>query len=52
VPLDTVYSVCPHDCPSACALELDRIDGSRIGRVRGAVAQSYTAGIVCAKGAR
>jgi anaerobic selenocysteine-containing dehydrogenase len=52
VPLDTVYSVCPHDCPSACALELDRIDGSRIGRVRGAEAQSYTAGIVCAKVAR
>jgi len=52
VPLDTVYSVCPHDCPSACALEVDRIDGSRIGRVRGAAAQSYTAGTVCAKVAR
>jgi hypothetical protein len=27
-------SVCPHDCPSACALEVERIDGDRIGRIR------------------
>ena len=56
MPLDTVYSVCPHDCPSACALAVERIaeaDGSlRIGRVRGAEGQSYTQGIVCAKVAR
>ena len=52
MPLDTVYSVCPHDCPSACALALERIDGVRIGRVRGAEAQSYTQGVVCAKVAR
>jgi anaerobic selenocysteine-containing dehydrogenase len=52
LPLDTVYSVCPHDCPSACALAIERIDGSRIGRVRGAEGQSYTRGIVCAKVAR
>ena len=45
-------SVCPHDCPSACALEVEVIDGERIGRVRGAVDQSYTAGVVCAKVAR
>ena len=56
MPLDTVYSVCPHDCPSACALAVERIaqgDGSaRIGRVRGAEGQSYTQGVVCAKVAR
>ena len=50
--LDLVPSVCPHDCPSACALEVERLDGGRIGRVRGARAQSYTAGVVCAKVAR
>jgi anaerobic selenocysteine-containing dehydrogenase len=52
LPLDTVYSVCPHDCPSACALAVERIDGVRIGRVRGAEGQSYTQGVVCAKVAR
>ena len=52
MPLDTAYTVCPHDCPSACALEVERIDGERIGRVRGAEGQSYTQGVVCAKVAR
>jgi len=52
LPLDIVYSVCPHDCPSACALAVERIDGNRIGRVRGAEGQSYTQGVVCAKVAR
>ena len=52
MPLDTAYSVCPHDCPSACALAVERLDGATIGRVRGAEAQSYTRGIVCAKVAR
>jgi anaerobic selenocysteine-containing dehydrogenase len=45
-------SVCPHDCPSACALDVEVIDGARIGRVHGAADQSYTAGVVCAKVAR
>jgi anaerobic selenocysteine-containing dehydrogenase len=52
LPLDIVPSVCPHDCPSACALEVERHDGRRIGRVRGASAQRYTRGVVCAKVAR
>jgi anaerobic selenocysteine-containing dehydrogenase len=52
VPLDLVASVCPHDCPSACALEVERIDGVHIGRVRGARTQAYTQGVVCAKVAR
>jgi len=45
-------SVCPHDCPSVCALDVEVIDGKRIGRVRGAEGQRYTAGVVCAKVAR
>ena len=45
-------SVCPHDCPSACALDVEVIDGARIGRVRGAKDQSYTDGVICAKVAR
>jgi anaerobic selenocysteine-containing dehydrogenase len=45
-------SVCPHDCPSACSLDVEVIGGERIGRVRGLAAQSYTAGVICAKVAR
>lgn len=52
MPLDTVPSVCPHDCPSACALEVERIDRATIGRIRGAAANDYTAGVICAKVAR
>lgn len=44
-------SVCPHDCPSACALDVEVLDDGRIGRVRGAQ-QPYTAGVICAKVAR
>jgi len=44
-------SVCPHDCPSVCALDVEVIDGVRIGRVHGAD-HPYTAGVVCAKVAR
>ena len=53
-PLDIVRlpSVCPHDCPSVCALDVEVIAGSRIGRVHGARDQRYTAGVVCAKVAR
>src|ERR1700704_3067632 len=46
------HSTCPHDCPSACALDVEVIDGSTIGRVRGSKVQTYTAGVVCAKVAR
>ena len=52
IPIAHGQSVCPHDCPSACALEVDLIDGHTIGRIRGSRAQSYTAGIICAKVAR
>ncbi len=46
------HTVCPHDCPSACALEVDINADGRIGRVRGANANTYTAGVICAKVAR
>ncbi len=52
MPLDTAYSVCPHDCPSTCALEVERLDERTIGRVHGARDNPYTAGVVCAKVAR
>ena len=45
-------SVCPHDCPSVCALEVERIDDQTIGRVYGAKDNRYTAGTLCAKVAR
>ena len=50
--IDIRHSTCPHDCPSACALDVEVIDGRSIGRVRGSKAQTYTAGVVCAKVAR
>ena len=46
------HSACPHDCPSTCALEVERSSETRIGRVRGAEGQSYTAGVICGKVAR
>ncbi|WP_182085716.1 molybdopterin oxidoreductase family protein [Aureimonas sp. ME7] len=46
------YTACPHDCPSTCALEVDILDDRTIGRVRGAEANTYTAGVICAKVAR
>jgi len=46
------HSTCPHDCPSACALDVEVIGGRSIGRVRGSKLQTYTAGVVCAKVAR
>ena len=52
MPLDTAPSVCPHDCPSTCALEVERIDARTIGRIHGARDNPYTAGVVCAKVAR
>jgi len=45
-------SACPHDCPSTCALEVEVLDGKRIGAVHGAAANDYTAGVICAKVAR
>jgi anaerobic selenocysteine-containing dehydrogenase len=45
-------SVCPHDCPSTCALDVEVLDARTIGRVHGSKDNDYTAGVVCAKVAR
>ena len=46
---EIVKTACPHDCPSACALEVERLSPTRIGRVRGAADLPFTAGVVCEK---
>lgn len=45
-------TVCPHDCPSVCALEVEKTDEGRLGKVRGSGRDPYTAGVVCAKVSR
>src|SRR6476661_7943878 len=47
-----VPSVCPHDCTSTCALDVERLDAKRIGRVRGSMRNTYTNGVICEKVAR
>ncbi len=47
--IERLHSTCPHDCPSACALEVERIDSKTIGRVYGARDNEYTSGTLCAK---
>ena len=46
---EIVRTACPHDCPSACALEVERLSPTRIGRVRGNASLPFTAGVVCEK---
>src|SRR5450432_986693 len=50
--ITVVPSVCPHDCTSTCALDVERLDAKRIGRVRGSQRNDYTAGVICEKVAR
>ena len=46
-------SVCPHDCPGACALEVEmNPDDGLVRRIRGAAEMPYTDGVICAKVAR
>ncbi|MEM6491074.1 MAG: molybdopterin-dependent oxidoreductase, partial [Pseudomonadota bacterium] len=45
-------AACPHDCPSACALEVEQAAPDRIGRVYGRRDHPYTAGVICEKVAR
>ncbi|MGJ8528746.1 molybdopterin-containing oxidoreductase family protein [Maritalea sp.] len=52
IPREIARSVCPHDCPSTCALDVEIIDDNTIGRVRGAKDDPYTAGVICEKVAR
>ncbi|MCL6640098.1 MAG: molybdopterin-dependent oxidoreductase, partial [Candidatus Rokubacteria bacterium] len=41
-------SVCPHDCPSACALLVDTADG-RLATVTGDPGHPFTQGVICGK---
>ena len=52
MPDDVAWSVCSHDCPSACTLDVEIVAPNRIGRVYGSKINPYTAGVVCAKVAR
>jgi hypothetical protein len=45
--LERVPSVCPHDCTSTCAFEVERIDERTIGHVRGSHRNPYTDGVIC-----
>lgn len=45
-------SVCPHDCPSVCALDVEVLNATTIGKVYGAKDHSYTQGVICAKVSR
>ncbi len=45
-------SVCPHDCPSVCSLDVEVLDEKTIGKVYGNKSHSYTAGTICAKVSR
>jgi anaerobic selenocysteine-containing dehydrogenase len=51
-PLRIAPSVCPHDCTSTCALDVELLDARTIGRVRGSQRNTYTAGVICEKVAR
>ncbi len=51
-PISIGSSTCPHDCPSTCALEVEVLSPTQIGRVRGAKQHSYTSGVICEKVAR
>jgi anaerobic selenocysteine-containing dehydrogenase len=48
----TIRTTCPHDCPSVCALTVERLAPDRIGRVHGNRDNPYTDGVICAKVAR
>ncbi|HET7876127.1 MAG TPA: molybdopterin oxidoreductase family protein [Methylomirabilota bacterium] len=42
------HSVCPHDCPSQCAL-LVTLEGGRVVQVQGDPAHPFTQGVICGK---
>jgi len=48
----THATVCPHDCPSVCALEVEKTADGRLGKVKGSKRNAYTAGVICAKVSR
>ncbi len=50
--VEIVRSTCPHDCASACAVDVERLAPDRVGRLRGGRWNPYTDGMICAKVAR
>ncbi len=46
-----LYSVCAHDCPDACSIEVDVEDGRAV-RLRGNPEHPVTRGFLCGKVAR
>ncbi len=52
MPHKTARSVCPHDCPSTCALEVELLDDATVGKIRGPKDNPYSRGVICAKVAR
>jgi anaerobic selenocysteine-containing dehydrogenase len=45
------FSVCPHDCPDACALEVEITDNV-VKRIYGSKDHPFTQGVICNKTAR
>jgi anaerobic selenocysteine-containing dehydrogenase len=43
-----MHSVCPHDCPSCCSLDVTVTDG-RIALVTGTPGHPFTQGVICGK---
>src|SRR5262245_2986393 len=43
-----MHSVCPHDCPSCCSLEVS-VDGDRLVTVTGNRGHAFTQGMICGK---
>lgn len=48
----STFSTCPHDCPSACSVDVHFYPHGDVRRLNGARDNTYTAGVVCAKVAR
>src|ERR1044071_7728195 len=46
--METIRTVCAHDCPDMCSL-LAEVENGRVLRVRGDPEQPFTAGFACAK---
>ena len=52
LPTPTLKTVCPHDCPSACGLEVQLDTDGKIAKLYGGRKHSYTDGVICAKVSR
>jgi anaerobic selenocysteine-containing dehydrogenase len=46
--ITSMQSVCPHDCPSACRLDVEVADG-RLTSVTGDTGHPFTQGVICGK---